>query len=245
MGKFERRSVFVESTADAMMSKTSLTHEDIKNKLLPIPDSSNISIASISCGKNHTIAVEAPFTSRSHTRRVFTWGCGDYGCLGHYIQVDEYIPRVVSGLNGPLFDGNSPVKAAAGTHCSMVLTENGHVYYWGKHKISGDAQMKPTIVQALANNGHVVKTVGGGGTTVFCATRDGVTISWGNGSYGELGYGKKGARSSSKPKFVVDLDKCFITDVGCGNGHTLFLIRDNDDDDKVAWNKLDRFETND
>lgn len=243
--KFQRRSVFVESKVNLKSSKTTLTDELKNDKMLPIPDSSNIVIASISCGKNHTIALEAPFKSGFHSRRVFTWGCGNYGCLGHNIQADEYIPRVISRFNDPLFVGNEPIKASAGIHCSMVLTENGHVYYWGKHKIQGEATMRPTVVEALANNGHVVKSLGGGGTTVFCSTRDGVTVSWGNGLYGELGYGKKGTKSSSKPKLVVDLDKCVITDVRCGYGHTLFLIRDNDNDDKAAWNKLDRLETND
>merc|ERR1712032_311907 len=107
----------------------------------------------------------------------------------------------------------------------------------------GEATMRPTVVEALANNGHIVKALGSGATTVFCATKDGVTVSWGRGTYGELGYGKDGAKSSSKPKFVERLDRCLVTDVKCGYGHTLFLIRNEDEEDRAAWRKLDKIET--
>jgi len=243
--KFQRQSVFVESLVETHSSMTTFTNDLHNNKVVPLPDSKNISIASISCGKNHTIAIEAPCRNSSHLSRVFSWGCGDYGCLGHNIQADEYKPRFVSSLHGLLFHGNAPVRASAGAHCSMVLTERGHVYYWGKHKMEGEATMRPTVVEALANNGHIVKALGSGATTVFCATKDGVTVSWGRGTYGELGYGKKGAKSSSKPKFVERLDKCLVTDIKCGYGHTLFLIRNSDVEDKVAWSKLDKVDTRD
>ena len=36
-----------------------------------------------------------------------------------------------------------------------------------------------------------------------------------------------------------------MTDVACGYGHTLFLIRDEDDEDKAAIKKITRIETSD
>lgn len=239
--KFERRSTFVHSPADSGQTNS----EDAKKATEPLSDSNEIRIGSISCGKNHTVAVEAPAENKIHSARVFTWGCGGYGVLGHAVQADEYTPRLVGAVQGPLFKTNAPVHAAAGAHCSMILTENGHVYYSGKHRSVGEAAMRPTLIDVLANNMHVVESVSGGAQSVFCSTTNGVTVSWGMGLTGELGFGTKNAKSSSKPKFVEMLDKCLVTDVACGYGHTLFLIRDDDEEDKAAIKKITKIEASD
>ena len=239
--KFERRSTFVASPADSGQTNT----EEAKKTTIPLSDSDDIRIGSISCGKNHTVAVEAPAKNKTHSSRVFTWGCGGYGVLGHAIQADEYTPRLIGSVQGPLFKSNSPIRAAAGSHCSMMLTEKGHVYYCGKHRSVGEATMRPALIEVLANNRHVVKGVSGGAQSVFCSTENGVTVSWGMGLTGELGFGAQNAKSSSKPKFVEKLDKCLVTDVSCGYGHTLFLIRDEDEEDKAAMKKINRIEFDD
>lgn len=239
--KFERRTTFVYSPADS--GQTNL--EEVKKATIPLSDSDDIRIGHISCGKNHTIAIEAPSKNKTHAARVFTWGCGGYGVLGHNVQADEYFPRLVGAIQGPLFKKNYPIRAAAGANCSMVLTENGHVYYCGKHRSVGEATMRPSLIDVLANNNHVVKSVSGGYQSVFCATENGVTVSWGMGQTGELGFGANNPKSSSKPKFVEKLDKCLVTDVACAYGHTLFLIRDEDEEDAAALKKVARIESND
>jgi len=198
-----------------------------------------ISLSSISCGKNHTVAVEAPPPPGSNQpRRVFSWGCGNFGCLGHRAQADEYSPRLIESLTGAVFSHNRPTTAACGSQCSMVLTEQGHVYYFGKHRSTGEATMRPAVMEALANNHHVVSAFAGGSQTVVCGTKNGNTVSWGVGPYGELGYGASGPKSSSKPKFVEKLDKCISHQISCGYGHTLFILADEDDEDKAASSKL-------
>uniref|UniRef100_A0A7S2S1V5 Uncharacterized protein n=1 Tax=Eucampia antarctica TaxID=49252 RepID=A0A7S2S1V5_9STRA len=245
--KFERRGIFVQTQEEADAAASGTAPSNISTgddkKMVPLPDSVNIVIASISCGKNHAIAVEAASTSQSP--RVFSWGCGDYGCLGHNIQADEYTPRLVTTLSGPMFATNVPTRAAAGGSCSMILTKHGHVYYWGKHRSVGEATMRPNLVEVLANNMHNVTTLSGGFQTVFCSTNNGVTVSWGNGPIGELGYGKDNPKSSSKPKFVEKLDTVLVTDVQCGYGHTLFLLRNKDDEDKKAVENMAKVETDD
>jgi len=240
--KFERRSNFAYLPSDIEHSNNKM--EESK-KIIPLPKSSDIRIGSISCGKNHTVAIEAPIQHKSQPSRVFTWGCGGYGVLGHAVQADEYTPRLVGTMTGAMFQNNNPIRAEAGAHCSMILTENGHVYYCGKHRSVGEATMRPTLVDALANNMHVVKAVSGGNQSVFCATSNGVTVSWGMGLTGELGYGANNPKSSSKPKFVEKLDKCLVTDVACGYGHTLFLIRDEDEEDRAEYKKVKMIESSD
>lgn len=247
-GKFVRRSVFVQSEADrdglmrTTMSSDAMDSSTGRVKCVTLEDSSQICLSSVSCGRNHILAVEAPTEGHAHVPRVFSWGCGDYGCLGHFIQADEYYPRMVGSFRGPIFANNHPVLAVVGSHCSLVLTRQGHVYYMGKHKTAGEATMRPTIVDALANNGHVVTAIGAGGQTVFCSTKGGVTVSWGHGSHGELGFGNGENKSSSQPKFVNGLDSCLVTSVSCGMGHTLFIIRNEDEEDAKALKKVGKVE---
>ncbi len=249
--KFIRRSIFVQSEADATAAAGGTTavgggvDSSGKVKCVHLEDGGQISLASISCGKNHFVAIEAATTSGTDVPRVFTWGSGDYGCLGHGIQADEYYPRLVGALRGPIFANNHPVDAVAGSNCTLVRTKHGHVYYVGKHRQVGEATMRFTLIDALANNSHNVVAIGAGSATVFCSTKAGVTVSWGMGSHGELGYGTGENKSSAKPKFVNVLDSCLVSAVACGMGHTLFLIRDEDAEDAKALKKVPKVEKDD
>lgn len=246
--KFVRRSVFVQSESDrdgiarSMMTSGSMDAKG-KVKCVSLEDAGCVRLSGVSCGKNHVVALEAH--APGHVPRVFTWGCGDYGCLGHGMQADEHSPRLVGAFRGPVFASNPPVRAVAGGSCTLVLTRNGHVYYVGKHKSTGEATMRPALVDALANNGHVATCVGAGSQTVFCSTKGGVTVSWGNGSHGELGYGRDEKKSSAKPEFVGGLDSCIVTDVACGMGHTLFIVRNDDEEDAKALKKVGRVDEGD
>jgi hypothetical protein len=98
---------------------------------------------------------------------VFSWGCSDYGCLGHGIQADKYTPHLVGAVCGLFFVNNHLVSAIASGNCTLILTRNNHVYYVEKHKSTGKAMMHPLLVDALANNGHIAMCVGAGSQTVF------------------------------------------------------------------------------
>jgi alpha-tubulin suppressor-like RCC1 family protein len=190
-----------------------------------------IKLSHVACGKAHVVAIEC--VAKNHPPRVFSWGCGNYGCLGHGAQKDEYFPRLVGNLSlGHVFKSNPPVKAIAGASCSMVLTQQGHVYYCGKHRSVGEAMMRPTLLAELANNSHVVTQVGAGAQTVVCSTKNAATVSWGQGPHGELGL--EGKKSSAKPQFVATLDKCLVISMACGYGSTLFIVQQEDKDDAAA-----------
>jgi alpha-tubulin suppressor-like RCC1 family protein len=65
----------------------------------------------------------------------------------------------------------------------MILTERGHVYYCGRHRSVAEAVMRPTLLDALANNNHVVTHIAAGNATVVCSTANGATVSWGMGAF--------------------------------------------------------------
>jgi alpha-tubulin suppressor-like RCC1 family protein len=209
---FTKRSVFCHTPGENAHSSNA------KDKVVPLAE--DVRIQSIACGKHHVVAVEAPSDQKP---RVFSWGSGDYGCLGHGVQADEYFPRMIGGfINTPL-GNNKDVVVTAGAHCSLIRTSNGHVYYWGKHRPVGEAVMRPQLVDVLANNQHDVRHFAAGAQTVVCSTSLGQTVAWGQGPHGELGLGTP--KSSAKPSFVSALDGAQVMDVVCGYGHTLYLVR--------------------
>ena len=181
----------------------------------------DIRIAHIACGKYHCLALEAPAVG--YPPRVFSWGCGNYGCLGHGVQADEYKPRLIASLSaGNAWSSNPVISCAAGASCSMVLTQTGHVYYWGKHRSVGEAVMRPQLLAELANNGHVATHVAGGNQTVVICTRNAVTVAWGMGPHGELGFGEK--KSSARPDFAPALAQRRVQDLAWRYGTGLVVF---------------------
>jgi alpha-tubulin suppressor-like RCC1 family protein len=208
---FAKRTVFCHAPSEQV-------HRNSDSSVKVVPLEEDIRIRAIACGKNHTVALEAVHADSTESSRVFTWGNGNYGVLGHGVQADEYRPRLVGALSrigGAKF-------VTAGQTCNLLLTQQGHVYYWGKHRTVGEATMRPTLIDALANNQHVVTSCGAGGQTVVCSTSASQTVAWGMGSHGELGLGTK--KSSSKPTFVEALDGVQVLDVACGYGHTVYVV---------------------
>jgi hypothetical protein len=52
----------------------------------------------------------------------------------------------------------------------------------------------------------------------------GNTVVWGQGPYGELGL--EGKKSSAKPAFVDTIEGKVVSDMACGLGSTLYVIKD-------------------
>jgi alpha-tubulin suppressor-like RCC1 family protein len=226
---FSKRTTFCHAPTEKLY-----TNNDTSTKVVPL--SEDVRIQQVACGKHHALALEAD--ADSVFPRVFSWGCGDYGVLGHGVQADEYFPRCVGVLahtRMPL-TGPSHLAIAAGQHCSLLQAPNGHVYYWGKHRPVGEATMRPTLVDALANNQHVVTETAAGGQSVVCSTANGQTVAWGQCLHGGLGLDDK--KSSAKPTFVPGLDSCRVVSLACGYGHSLFVVRDDDKEDKAAIQKI-------
>lgn len=60
--------------------------------------------------------------------------------------------------------------------------------------------MYPLILDFLANNGHEARAYDAGNSHVVISTKEAITVSYGQGPYGELGFGSEGAKSSSQPR---------------------------------------------
>ncbi|XP_062276631.1 probable E3 ubiquitin-protein ligase HERC4 [Scomber scombrus] len=73
----------------------------------------------ISCGKDHTAIL-------TKDGEVFTFGCGQYGQLGHNSFSDELCPRLVAEPQG-----SKVIKIACGRHHTLVMTDSKKVYSFG------------------------------------------------------------------------------------------------------------------
>ena len=55
-------------------------------------------------------------------KRVYTWGFGGYGRLGHGGPADEMVPRLVMAMTGPMRGAES---VAAGSSFCLAFSEAG------------------------------------------------------------------------------------------------------------------------
>jgi len=186
------------------------------NQMIPIRDRH---ITDIACGVNHWIAVDS-------SKRVYTCGFGGYGRLGHAQQKDEMIPRLIKFFDGP----NRGVKQIyAGSQFTMAVNEHGCLFLWGQNKPTGECAMYPKPVQDLS--GWEVRSIGCGNRSIVCAADDSV-VCWGpSPTFGELGLVDK-VKSSTQPKEVKLLGGMYIHKVACGYGHTLYIARNDTDEEK-------------
>ena len=82
-------------------------------------------ITKIAAGHNHCVAVDA-------VGKVYTWGNGGYGRLGHKEQKDEFRPKQVFIPGGDRNLAPADCVVAAGSTSSFVSAAQGQLYYWGK-----------------------------------------------------------------------------------------------------------------
>jgi len=165
-------------------------------------------------GVNHVVCFDS-------LGKVWTWGNGGYGRLGHKVQKDEFAPKMVEIQGGDRNLVPADAVIGAGATSSFVSAAQGQMYAWGKLKTTGDNQMYPSPLMDL--QGWKLRDFSCGNVTFAgCAEKSAVT--WGGGMYGELGYGPKGKKSSANPDLVPALEGKTTRRVACGNGYTLFLV---------------------
>ncbi|CAM9794178.1 unnamed protein product, partial [Phaeothamnion confervicola] len=101
--------------------------------------------------------------------RVFSWGFGGYGRLGHNAQDDEMTPRSITML-GRLQGVMAMSSVVAGASCSLGLGRAGHLWWWGKLANSprGEATMRPVQFADLYD--WQIRCAAAGGQAVLVAS---------------------------------------------------------------------------
>eukprot|EP00252_Welwitschia_mirabilis_P002527 TRINITY_DN12498_c0_g1_i1.p1 TRINITY_DN12498_c0_g1~~TRINITY_DN12498_c0_g1_i1.p1 ORF type:complete len:462 (-),score=87.69 TRINITY_DN12498_c0_g1_i1:131-1516(-) len=107
----------------------------------PVTSLDGVNIVQIACGGFHSLAL-------SDDGKVFTWGHGGQGQLGHGSTHNVKVPQIVKALAN-----EHVVYIACGSLCSAAITDAGKLYMWGSsvHSLLGipglpDIQPLPIMV---------------------------------------------------------------------------------------------------
>ena len=96
----------------------------------------------VACGMAHTLVY-------TEDGRVYSFGCGEYGQLGHCDFEKKLTPTLVEAK----LEGKFVVQVACGLQHSMALTSEGHIYTWGEGVCLGHGSelhfCVPTIVESF------------------------------------------------------------------------------------------------
>jgi alpha-tubulin suppressor-like RCC1 family protein len=180
-----------------------------------------INVRQISCGQNHTLAL-------TDTGRVYSWGEGEFGQLGHKGLVQLQFPELIKTINAL-----KVVYINAGVHHSACITENGTLYAWGRnefHQLGLESQFSSFDTPQLVK-GHPstitlqnVTQVSCGETHTACIA-DGHVYTWGEPSRGKLGHGTEISLSGLPRRVEFFENKKFVS-VQCGWDHTCAIGED-------------------
>jgi len=202
------------------------TYVEKNRDVTPMHD---VDIRDIACGTNHTIALDAK-------KRVFSWGFGGYGRLGHAETKDEMVPRLIK-----FFETQG--KGVKGIYCGstfcICINEHKVAYLFGQTKKTGEANMYPKPMQDLY--GWNIRSVGCGVTAIVMAA-DNSVISFGpSPAYGELGHGPV-RKSTTTAMEIKALEGVYVEQVACGMHHTLMVVRDASEEDQDKIDNLPEYD---
>ena len=249
--------------------------KDNHGKVTATIDGASIRIRAVAAGKNHALCLEdweaAPGESEEADNlplnRVFSWGWGGYGRLGHNAAQDEFFPREVLAFSHFLpAQGGAKIQVApvnaqkkvreivCGSSFSIAVTESRHLAYWGKMSNAprGEATVYPQVQQELFD--YPVRRVAAGSNLIVviagynnrakkingAEAGPSVGIAWGAPTAGKIGF-EGDARSSTNPKILSMYEGLNLMKVSCGYGHVSFVAVNEAPEDgssQVAVDKL-------
>merc|ERR1712021_92276 len=182
-------------------------------------------VKEIACGNTHTVIID-------DRNRAFSWGFGGYGRLGHSDTSTELVPRLIKFLDGPK---RGIRKIVCGGNFNLAMSEiPGTVYMWGQYNSSKEANMYPKPIADLS--GWNVRSFACGTKGWMLAADESVIGCCPSPGFGELGMGEY-KKSSAQPLEITKLDGVHVLAVGCGVAHSVFIGRNETDEDKKALDK--------
>ncbi|XP_060607151.1 E3 ubiquitin-protein ligase HERC2-like isoform X1 [Ruditapes philippinarum] len=175
--------------------------------------------------------------------KVFSWGEGDDGKLGHFSRIilnyyrncDK--PRLIDALKSKRVRDIS-----CGSSHSAAITSNGDLYTWGLGEYGrlghGDntTQLKPKQVKELAGQRVIQIACGSRDAQTLALTDEGLVYSWGDGDFGKLGRG--GSEGCNVPKEIDRLRGLGVTQIECGAQFSLARTKSGQ---VWTWGKGDYF----
>lgn len=193
-----------------------LGHGDANERLLPeaVCSLNRAGVENVYCGAEYTVALS------SSQDRLYSWGWGDFGRLGHGDCRDIFLPEIITSLSSL-----SVSSVACGDTHTLVVTQMGGLYSFGRNQNgqlglgTRDDALAPQHVEAL--QGHKVVSVSCGAEHSLAATDKGEVYAWGWGRYGNLGTGE--VQDRLLPTRVESLAGVDIQKVACGWRHSIVV----------------------
>ncbi|GMJ11277.1 hypothetical protein like AT3G03790 [Hibiscus trionum] len=178
----------------------------------------------ISAAKFHSVAVTAH-------GKVYTWGFGRGGRLGHPdFDIHSGQAAVITPLQVTCGLGTRRVKAiAAAKHHTVVATEAGEVFTWGSNRegqlgyTSVDTQPTPRRVSSLKSR---IVAVAAANKHTAVVSDSGEVFTWGCNREGQLGYGTSNSASNYTPRIVEYLKGKAFKGIATAKYHIIVLGAD-------------------
>lgn len=187
----------------------------------------DVSITQVAAGTVHVIALDIE-------GKVWSWGFGGYGRLGHRSPQNELRPRKIETFFPPHYKLDYVTCGA--TSSFAVHRARKSTYFWGITSKTGDSTMYPKPLYDL--QGNEMHCFASGNTSTVAAT-DRTIVSWGpSPTYGELGLGEGNAKSSVKPKIIEDLDGLYCSCIATGIAFTAMIVHVSTSEDEDVFQKL-------
>jgi alpha-tubulin suppressor-like RCC1 family protein len=174
------------------------------------------------CGVWHTAAIVEIMVGNSSSSncssgKLFTWGDGDKGRLGHGDKEPKLVPTCVAALVEPNF-----CQVACGHSLTAALTNSGHVYTMGSPVYGqlGNPQADgklPSRVEGKLSKSFVEEIACGAFHVAVLTSRTEV-FTWGKGANGRLGHGDVDDKNS--PTLVEALKDKQVKSIACGTNFT-------------------------
>uniref|UniRef100_A0A7N0ZUT3 Uncharacterized protein n=1 Tax=Kalanchoe fedtschenkoi TaxID=63787 RepID=A0A7N0ZUT3_KALFE len=174
------------------------------------------------CGVWHTAAVVEVMVGNSSSSncssgKLFTWGDGDKGRLGHGDKETKLVPTCVAALVEPNF-----CRVACGHSLTVALTTSGHVYTMGSPVYGqlgnpqADSKLPTRVEGKLAKS--FVEEIACGAYHVAVLTSRTEVYTWGKGANGRLGHGD--IEDKNSPTLVEALKDKQVKSIACGANFT-------------------------
>ncbi|XVF03360.1 hypothetical protein REPUB_Repub04eG0254300 [Reevesia pubescens] len=207
-----------------------LGHGDHGSTTIPreVESLSGLRTTRVACGVWHTAAVVEVVAKSSDTgspgssssAKLFTWGDGDKGQLGHGDKEPRLLPECVAAL----LDDNI-CRVACGHNLTVALTTSGQVYTMGSSAYgqlgnpTADGKVPTRVEGKIAD--RFVEEVACGSYHVAILTSKTEVYTWGKGTNGQLGHGDIDDRNT--PTLVDFLKDKQVKSVVCGSNFTAII----------------------
>ncbi|RAL41119.1 hypothetical protein DM860_017668 [Cuscuta australis] len=186
-----------------------------------------VKVSMVACGPWHSALITS-------TGRLFTFGDGTFGVLGHGDRESVLFPREVSSLSGlrtisvacGVWHTAAVVEVIVSTQPSASFS-SGKLFTWGdgdKHRLGHgdkDPRLEPTCVPALID--HNFHKIACGHCLTVGLTTSGRVFTMGSTVYGQLGNPKSDGKLPCLVEDKLGDEECIVDDIACGSYHVAVL----------------------